>query len=232
MSYRLIRGALATLFAGGITAGFALAQVRQAGATIVYDVKMGGQPGLGKGATKLTIKVNSVDADGTAHATIDYAPAGTPQNALLPFDATITPAGAIVPKFAPVTTTPHIGMSKADEVAMAQSSIGQMIQFTLQPFNAFATSAGTRTGLKIGDSWNAAAGGPFVPALAFVVTGREQHLGRDTFVITFQSAPGATLPLSGQGYYDASGHAVAEVSYKQQSPDGRQTANTDIALEP
>jgi hypothetical protein len=227
MHYRLIRGSLAALLAGGLTAGLALAQVRQPGSSIAYDVKA-----MGQGDTKLAIKISGVDADGTAHVTMTFAPPRVPQGSVPTLNGTITPAGAILPQFSAVTGTPHMGMSSAEAAAMSQSMIGQMLQFTLQPFNAFATAAGSRPELKVGESWNAAADGPMVPALAFVVTGREQHLGHDTFVITFQSAPGAALPLSGQGYYDASAHSVVEAAYKQQTPDGQQSSDTDIALTP
>ena len=143
MHYRLIRGSLAALLAGGLTAGLALAQVRQPGSSIAYDVKA-----MGQGDTKLAIKVSGVDADGTAHVTMTFAPPRVPQGSVPTLNGTITPAGAILPQFSAVTGTPHMGMSSAEAAAMSQSMIGQMLQFTLQPFNAFATAAGSRPELK------------------------------------------------------------------------------------
>jgi hypothetical protein len=185
--------------------------------------------GQGSGG-KLTVNVNQVDAEGSAQATLTFTPTN-PAGKIPSFPATISRAGAINPTVASFGA-PHVGMS-ADEIAAATSgTYGVLVQFMLQQFNAFATATAARGAIHVGDSWHATTDGLVSMDLTYKVTGREQHLGRDTFAIHFESAPGAQGATSGQGYYDVSSYTVVAIHYDMQLSDGHQGGTTDITLAP
>jgi hypothetical protein len=232
VSIRLSRGILVTLFAVCVTTGLAIAQVRKAGDVIVYNVTVSAHgSGMGQGSGgKLMVNVNQVDAEGSAQASLTFTPTH-PAGKIPSFPGTVSPAGAIFPTVTSVGT-PHVGMS-ADEIAAASSgAYGITLQFMLQQFDAFATAAAAREALHVGDSWHATTGGLISADTTYKVTGREQHLGRDSFVIQFESAPGAQGSTSGQGYYDASSRTVVAIQYDTQLPGGHQGGTTDITLAP
>ena len=232
MSIRLSRGLLVTLLAVCVTTGPALAQVRKAGDVIVYNVTMSAQgSGMGQGSGgKLTVDIKQVDAEGSAQATVTFTPTN-PAGKIPSFPGTVSPDGAIHPTVTGFGT-PHLGMS-AQEIAAASSGVyGVMVQVMLQQFNALATAAAARGTLHVGDSWQATSNGLISQDLTYKVTGREQHLGRDTFAIHFEGDPGAQGATSGQGYYDVSSHTVVAIQSATQLPGAHQSGTTDITLVP
>jgi len=211
----------------------ALAQERKAGDRLSYTIHMtgqGGQMGTGGPGTngKLTLTLDRVETDGSAHATAALDAPGMP-GAGTAFEVTISRVGEILPKADPGALKPHMGMSKAEQKAMAGQAAAMMLQMNMRAFNAFASACASRGALHVGESWHAAMDGSEVN---YVVTGREQRLGRDAFAVRMTGAAGAPMAVTGQGYYDPASHLVVSVHAETKMADAPETQIIDVALTP
>jgi hypothetical protein len=211
------------------------AQERKPGNRITYVLGVPAQGAGGRTGTinqvTLSLAIDRIDTDGSAHAIMSMTAPNIPKGITPSFEASLTPAGAIVTKINP-NIKPHVGMSDAEAMALAENASAQAIGQNLQVFNAFADTCSARGGLKIGDSWDAHVDFPAPAIVHYAVTGQQPKNGHDSFVITMQSATGSQGVLSGQGYYDPSVHLVSALHYELKSPDAQTTLTTDIALQP
>lgn len=209
----------------------ASADQRKVGDRIVYDMQMGLNAQQTMKNT-LTVTIDRVDGDGSAHALVTIDAAHQPQ---LKTEATVSPAGEILaktdtamPKLPGLIVTPAQAKAmQQQEMAVAATST---ITMNLRTFNAFAAATAGRKKLKVGDTFKASGGGYGGGQVTYKVTGREQHLGHDSFAVSIQSAPGAMESVSGQGYYDPAAHLVVAFHADQTMQQGTQVF--DITLKP
>jgi hypothetical protein len=220
-----------------VTAGVALAQQRRVGDHLVYNVQSTGQAGRnGAGrnmTTTLNLAIDRVDADGTAHAVTSLQYSQVPQAQGLTFEATISPAGAILPKYDP-NFRPKVGvtgMSNEDMMKMASNNAALEMQTELAPFNAFAEAAAQRT-LRVGDTWQVPGHAPEPIDLICTVTGRQMQQGHASMVIGMQGVPNSGASVTGQAYYDPSARLVIGFHYELKSLTSAQSLISDISLQP
>jgi len=212
----------------------ATAQQRSAGDKIVYSVQMSNGGNAKQAMTsKVTVNIDKVNADGTAHANVVVdGGGGSAHMPQMKSEATITKAGEIIaktPSELPKAGFP-VTQAAAEKVMNAQMAAAGpgMLEMNLRSFNGFAAAVGARKQLKIGDTWRAPSPSDSRETVVYKVTGREQHLGHDAFVITLQSTPDASTKVSAQGYYDDAAHLVVGLHYEEQAQMG--TTVTDVAL--
>jgi hypothetical protein len=233
MSHSIANGALSALLAIGMVSSLGLAQERKVGDRIAYDIRMhGGSAGKHGGAdraSKMTLVLDRVDADGSAHASTTLEMPNVPG---VTSEATISPAGEILQKADPGPgLQPHPGMSQAEGMAMAANMMGQAMAANLGLFNTFAAACATQGNLRVGDSWHATSTN-FPPVdLVYTVTGREQRLGHDAVAVSVKSSPDSPGVVSGEGYYDPSTHLVVSFHIEEESPNGGNMA-VDVTLHP
>lgn len=209
--------------------GHASAQQRNSGDRIVYATQMGANPQQTIKNT-VTLTIDRTDKDGSAHALLTIDAPHMPQ---FKGEATVSPVGEILTKTnAAMPDIPKIGQEKAASKKMYEQEMavagGGMVTMYFRSFNAFAAAVGNRKKLKAGDTFKAAGFGPG-DQITYKVTGREQHLGHDSFVVTMQSAPGAMVAISGQGYYDAAAHLVVAL-HTDESMQQQGAQSLDITL--
>ena len=213
----------------------AAAQERKAGDRIAYDFTLGGQGGaMGAGMNanmRLTLLIERIDQDGSAHGKLSIESQMLPANADVAPDATISPTGALLTKYDPNLRVRNT-MSNEDVAALSSNAAAQMLQteLSMSNFNTFADACGQRA-LHVGDSWDATSMTPPV-TLHYTVTGREQKLGHDAFVVSIQSAPNPLGSISGRGYYDAASHTVVALHSEMHSSAQNQTGTVDVTLRP
>lgn len=231
-------GIVSALYAIGLASGAFAAQEPQSAPTLVYTLRTSGSgsqmPGGPGTAMTIAFTLENTDADGTRHGSVLVKMTGI-GNAMQPakIDAAISPAGAISLKYDPAAMRPHMGMSKAEVAAASAGSQAAMLQFQLAPFNAFASACAAQKTLRPGASWRATSSELPPMDLAYAVTGRASHSGRDTLAVTMQGTMvGGSGAVSGQGYYDPADRVVAGMHYEMKSPDGRQGEIVDIDLAP
>jgi hypothetical protein len=232
MLFRIIAVAVA-LASVSLAITPAAAQERKAGDRLAYTIHMTGQGGkMGTGGPgtngKLTLTLDRIEADGSAHATAALDTPGMP-GAGSAFEVMISRAGEILPKADPGALKPHMFMSKAEQQAMAGQAAAMMLQMNLRPFNAFAAACASRGALHVGESWHAPTDGA---DMKYTVTGREQRLGREAFAVRMTSAAGAQLAVTGQGYYDPEAHLVVSVRTETKMGDGPEAQIVEVAFAP
>jgi hypothetical protein len=220
-----------------VTIGLALAQQRKAGDHLVYIIQATGQGGsmaAGRnGSMTINLAIDRVNADASAHAVASLQAGGVPPGQGLSFEATISPAGAILPKYDP-NFKPKVGitgMSSEDSMKMASNTMAKGMQQLFVNFNAFAEASAQRT-LRVGESWRAPGQAPEPIDIIYTVTGRQTQQGHDSFVVSMQGAPNSQGSLSGQAYYDPSAHLVIGYHYELKSLSNGESLVTDISLQP
>ncbi|MBV8636827.1 MAG: hypothetical protein JO322_02010 [Candidatus Eremiobacteraeota bacterium] len=237
MRYRLfflVEAVIGALIALLLTSAVA-AQQQPAAQTIVYSATMNGQGGrMGSGgqtiAFTLNVAIKSVDPDGTRHATIAMQAQGMPGVDKAPEDATMTPAGAILPKDTAVGK-PHANMTEAESYALAATGIGAMLSMQLRPFNSFAETCAKQKALVAGMSWHADSQIGNAPVdTIYTVKGTEQKAGHNATLVTLQDASSGGAELKGQGYYDPVAHLVVAIHYELHSPNSPESEVFDIGL--
>jgi hypothetical protein len=204
----------------------AFGQERKAGDHLVYDVKMTGQGGhIGGRANNMSfaITIDSVQPDGSALAKITMPGRGD-----LGFDATISPAGEILPKYDP-NLKPHVPMSDAEAQAFAANQAAQGFSIgVVPPINAFANAVAQRGTLHVGDSWRAEMDVPFSVDSMYTVTGQQNQSGHTVYSIAANATTSqGTMTL--QGSYDSTDHLVSALHYDVTNANG-QTLTTDFTL--
>jgi hypothetical protein len=221
----VIASLVAALSFSSMAAG--LAQERKTGDRLAYTLSMGGGPKSGSTTSTITLVIDSVAADGSAHAkgTLDAQHVSS-----IPFEATISAAGEVLTKVEPMGR-PSV-TSKAQMTAAAASAMTQFVAFGFRPFNALAAACAARGTLHVGDSWSSPTSDAPHVTVTYNVTARANHLGHDAFAVTMASAPGSAIPISGSGYYDPSARLVVGVQSEIADPNSGQTGNIDIALQP
>jgi hypothetical protein len=204
-----------------------LAQERKTGDRLAYTLSMGGGPKSGSTTSTITLVIDSVAADGSAHAkgTLDAQHMSS-----VPFEATISAAGEVLLKVE-AAGRPSM-MSEAQMKAAAASATMQFVAFGFRPFNALAAACAARGTLHVGDSWSAPTSDAPHVVVTYKVTARASQLGHDTFAVTMASAPGSATPISGSGSYDPSARLVVSVHSELADPNSGQTGNIDITLQP
>lgn len=219
--------ALAAFVIAGATASAAL----KVGDQLVYTVKTtqaAGGPGMD---AKVTINVDRIETDGSAHANATIDMSHMPSAKV---EATISRFGEIVGKsdVQPATgfqmpLTPAAG-KKLYEKQMAAAAPG-MLQMNVMAINAIASAVARHKTLKAGASWQAPGPGSMVDDITYKVTGREQHLGRDSYVIALQSPPGASSTTTGTAYYDPAAHVVVALHCEMKMSQGNQVVDAELA---
>jgi len=214
-----------------ISSAIAVAALKP-GDQLVYTLSTSMSHGGQSINSKVTVNVDRVDKDGSAHANVSL---DTPHMSSFKAEATITRFGEIVAKAADMTTmtgfSPPMNQKAAQAIADKQMALGapSMLQMNLSALNAVAGAVARHKNLKIGDSWQAAGPGIVGDQISYKVTGRDQHLGHDSYVIALQSLPGASSTVTGTGYYDAAAHLVVAVHCEMNTPQGSQIADDALA---
>ncbi|HME80671.1 MAG TPA: hypothetical protein VKF82_01195 [Candidatus Eremiobacteraceae bacterium] len=201
--------------------------------------------------TTLTLHVDALNPDGSAHATgtaeVTMPPGTSPMlvktMASQPKDltATIMADGAIVPKYeAPdVDPTTMATMSHAQQVAMANQSnanyAGGLVKGHVGDFNEFALGCSKRSSFKAGDAWRLVDGST---TWTFAVTGTDQVAGHNVVVVTMSTSSltsNMTSKQNATGDYDPAQHIVVRFHEESQQTNsampGTTTNTEDIALQ-
>jgi len=203
--------------------------------------------------TTLTLHVDALNADGSAHATgtaVQTLPPGT--NAMTvrtmamqgkDLEATILADGAIVPKYdAPNVDPTTIGtQSHSQQVAMANqfnaNYAGGLIKGRVTDFNEFALGCSKRNTFKTGDAWRLV-DTPTSTTWIFAVTGTDQVAGHSVMVITMSSnyvSANATSKRTATGDYDPAQNVVVRFHEDTESTNsamqGVSTMTEDIELQ-
>ncbi|MBV8068070.1 MAG: hypothetical protein JO113_08825 [Candidatus Eremiobacteraeota bacterium] len=209
-----------------------LAQERAVGARLLYDVTVSGQGGgMGAGRTMnmgFALTLDRVDADGSAHAKASISGAGLPASSNFAFDATVSPAGAIIPKYDP-NIKMHAGMSEAESLAFAENQAAMVFSTTLRPINAFASACAQRANPRVGDTWHAEMDVPFATDAIYTVTGQRDLLGHRVYAVSVQAAATTANTVAGQGSYDSTAHLVSVFHYTLTNTNG-ETETADFTL--
>jgi hypothetical protein len=116
-----------------------------------------------KATTNVTLKVDSIDADGNAHVNAKYTQSmegfsGAAASVLAgthEFQGTFTADGRLLPTFDP-NAAPAVDSHGRYTAANAPNTNGQAMQGSFVDFNAFITGASKRPKFKGGDVWHLA----------------------------------------------------------------------------
>lgn len=228
MNSRLGRVALATLVGFAAVVNLAVAQERQTGDRFVYTMQMGmgTMPGM---KSEMTVKIDRVDPDGSAHANVSLS---SPHASDTTFEATLSPAGEIIPPKLDTTKKPTMGMSPSAQKELAGNYAAQMIAMNLRGFNALAAACAAHGALHANDSWHATTTDAMQTVVSYKVTGTKEVAGHQGFVVAMQSDPGAMMGFSGEGYYDPAAHLVLGVHTEMSGGGPGQSQVTEIMLKP
>jgi hypothetical protein len=200
----------------------------------------------------LTLRVDALNPDGSAHAAgtaVTVLPPGTNPMAARSFamqgkdlEATILADGAIVPKYDAPTQMPSVGMSHADQVAMANqfnaNNAGGLVHGHVPDFNEFALGCSKRSSFASGDAWRLA-DATTSTTWTFTVTGTDQVAGHNVAVITMSTSSltqNMTSKRNATADYDPAQRVIVRFHEETQSTNsmtpGTTTITEDIALQP
>jgi hypothetical protein len=202
------------------------AQQLKAGSQLVYDMRFGGNMGGRMMSMTFTFAIRSVNPDGSSNARATISGAGMPSG--MGFDTTISPTGAILPKYDP-SMKPHTGMGMAEAQKVTENGAAQGLMMNFGPLNGFADACAKRGALHVGDSWTGQFNAPFAVAAVFSVTGEQIQAGHKRYAVSVKSAPGAPGTLAAQGTYDPIAHLVTAFQSSISNNSG-QSMTTEVAL--
>lgn len=214
---------ITTLCALAALTAVAIAQERKAGDQLVYTVQMGGGTGAKLMSSDMTVAIDSVDPDGSAHTKISMSMPGAGKTTV---EAAMSPAGELITKLG--DTKPSMSMSKSAAAAMSMNS---MLGIILGPFNGLASGAAAHGALRLNDSWHGTAG--LMPIdLTYKVTGTKEVSGHQATVVSIQSENSGMGQITGEGYYDPAAHLVVGIHSEMKGQAAGQSSVTDIMLKP
>jgi hypothetical protein len=228
----VLTASLVFLLAAGAAAN---AEGRKAGDSLTYEYsvlqKMPTPPNMPAAMAKLmesgnkpqtftiSVAIDRVDANGSAHATIAThfakrsGPPGMSLGSDASFEGNVLPDGQIVPTFdadALMAASQPAGTTGARQTStpspeQTTNKAAYTLWEELSFFNDIALGAGKRTTFKDGDAWRVIIADKDNETVNFSNTGKQSYRGHDVValaVTAVRTAPQGSRRIKGTAYYD------------------------------